>query len=67
MAISETCGDISITGFVKVGRGAFIGSNASIHPRKTVGANAIVGANSQVVRSVKADTTVNGVPAIAFR
>ncbi len=52
-----------INGQCRVGLGAMIGSNASMHPGVTVGAHAIVGSNSQVLRNVPPNTTVNGVPA----
>ncbi len=57
-----------VNGLCRIGRSALIGSNASLHPAVHVGKRAVVGANSQVLRDVPPDTTVNGVPAIqAFR
>ncbi len=52
-----------INGQCQVGPGATIGSNASLHPGVRIGAHAVVGSNSQVLRDVTPDTTVNGVPA----
>ncbi len=52
-----------INGACRISRQALIGSNASLHPGIEVGANAVVGSNSQVVRNVRAGTTVVGVPA----
>ena len=64
---SQVCPGAQINGFCKVGQGALIGSNASIFPGKSVGDDAVVGANSQVIRSVKAGATVNGVPALLIK
>jgi len=63
---SQLCPGAQINGECRVGRGALIGSNASLLPGTEVGAGAIVGANSQVIRNVKAGSTVNGVPAITL-
>lgn len=52
-----------INGMCRVGRSALIGSNASLHPAVRVGECAVIGANSQVLRNVPPNTTVNGVPA----
>lgn len=54
---------VDLTGFVTVGEGAFFGSHASVLPRANVGDYARVGAGSVVLRSVKAGSTVMGVPA----
>lgn len=54
---------VDLTGFVTVGEGAFFGSHASVLPRATVGEYSRVGAGSVVLRSVKAGSTVMGVPA----
>ena len=58
--ISGTCG---INGYAKIGRGAFLGSHAVICPHATVGEFASVGAGSVVLRKVKNNTHVFGVPA----
>lgn len=60
---SQACPGAQLNGNVRVGRGAVIGSNASIHPGRTVGEWATVGANSLVIKTVKAGQTVCGVPA----
>ena len=60
---SQVCPGARVNGMCIVKKHAFIGSNASLHPGITVGAAATVGANSQVIRSVKPNTTVIGVPA----
>lgn len=52
-----------INGKCRVGIGATVGSNASLHPGITVGKFSVVGSNSQVVRNVADNITVNGVPA----
>lgn len=61
---SQACPGAQINGFCKVGHSSFIGSNASLMPGTRVGERAIIGSNSQVLRAVKNDITVNGVPAI---
>lgn len=52
-----------VNGFCHVMKFAYIGSNASLEPGVIVGENAKVGANSYVVKSVKNDVTVIGIPA----
>ena len=64
---SQACPGAQINGYCKIGSLATIGSNASIFPGKTVGRLSMVGGNSQVIRSVKPNTTVNGVPALVIR
>lgn len=61
---SQICPGAQINGNCKVGRRALIGSNASIFPGISIGEGATVGGNSQVIRIVKANKTVNGVPAV---
>lgn len=50
-------------GWVQVGERATLHTRATVLPRQKIGADAIVGACSCVIRSVKAGTTVFGVPA----
>lgn len=50
-------------GFVEVGDGSTLHTRATILPHKRIGANAVVGACSCVVRNVKAGATVFGNPA----
>ena len=64
---SQACPGSQINGSCKIGEGAIIGSNASIFPGKSVGSWSTVGGNSQVIRSVKSGTTVNGVPAMVIK
>ena len=45
------------------GHTLFVGSNASLHQGRVVGARGVVGANSQVIRDVEPGATVLGVPA----
>ncbi len=52
---------------VHIGRGAWIGSNATILPGVTVGDGAVVAAASVVTRDVPADTVVVGSPARVLR
>jgi sugar O-acyltransferase (sialic acid O-acetyltransferase NeuD family) len=54
---------VDITGGVVVGPGVFLGSGASVLPGLKIGRDATVGAGSVVVRSVRRQTTVFGVPA----
>jgi acetyltransferase EpsM len=60
----QICPGARVSGGCWVGRGGFLGSNASIAPMGVVGEEAVVGANSFVVRRVAPRTTVLGVPAI---
>lgn len=59
-------GNNSLNGNVQIGEFAVIGSRSTIHPGKTVGARSTVGIGSVVLRSVRDDTTVFGVPAKAL-
>lgn len=52
-----------VTGFAALEEGVFFGSHASILPHGRVGAYARVGAESLVLRRVRAGETVMGVPA----
>ncbi len=60
---SQACPGVRISGRCFVGRSAFLGSNATLLPKSRVGERAVVGASSLVLRSVKPQTTVMGVPA----
>jgi sugar O-acyltransferase (sialic acid O-acetyltransferase NeuD family) len=60
---SQACPGAALSGGSRVGKGALIGTNASIYPRQTVGEYAVVGSNSYVIRRVAPRTTVLGVPA----
>ena len=62
-AWSTISGHADVTGFAKLGEGVFLGSHASVLPSAQVGDYAIVGAGSVVVRRVKPNVTVFGVPA----
>jgi sugar O-acyltransferase (sialic acid O-acetyltransferase NeuD family) len=58
---------VTLCGFVRVHRGAYVGAGATILPGVTVGENAIVGAGAVVVRDVPPNTVVAGVPAKHLR
>ncbi len=56
-------GHVDITGNSIIGQCVFFGSHASVVPGTTIEDGALVGAGSVVVRRVKANTSVFGVPA----
>ena len=55
---------VDICGGATLGEGVFLGSHASVMPKAKVGEWARVGAGSGVLRTVRAKTTVFGVPAV---
>ena len=55
-----------ICGHVTIADHAYLATNSSVLPFKKVGRNAKVGAGSVVLRSVKDETTVMGVPAVSI-
>ena len=52
-----------LAGNVRLGQGVSIGIHACVLPGVEIGDYAVVGAGSVVVKSVKPNTTVMGVPA----
>lgn len=60
---SQLCPGVRISGGCRIGKQAFLGSNASLTPGVTVGCGAVVGANSHAVRTVPPGVTVVGCPA----
>jgi sugar O-acyltransferase (sialic acid O-acetyltransferase NeuD family) len=58
---------VSVSGEVIIADGTFIGTNASIVPRRTIGRWATVGAGSVVVKDVAPGTVVAGNPARVLR
>ena len=54
---------VDICGWATIGEGVFLGSHASVMPKAKVGEWARVGAGTVVLRTVRAETTVFGVPA----
>ena len=58
--ISSFC---DITGGVKIGKGAFLGSHATIIPQKKIGDHAYIGAGSVVISNIKENMKVMGNPA----
>ena len=61
---AQICPGVRVSGGCRVGKGGFIGSNASLAPMVQVGEYAVVGANSLAIRKVAARTTVIGCPAL---
>lgn len=62
---SQVCPGARISGGCRIGRYAFLGSNASLTPGVAVGEGAVVGANSHAVRKVEPGVTAIGCPARA--
>lgn len=60
---STVSGLCSITGYVKIGEGVFIGAGCAVVPHTVIEDNARVGIGSVVLRRVKAGKTVFGNPA----
>jgi serine acetyltransferase len=54
---------VHISGRVKICKGAYIGTGASVIPGVTIGTKATIGAGAVVVRDVPAGETHVGVPA----
>ena len=63
--VDITAGGI-IGGLDKLGEHSYVGINAVLRNRITVGANAIIGMGSTVTKSVEAGITVAGDPARLF-
>jgi hypothetical protein len=64
---SQICPGVRLSGHCIIDKLAFLGSNAAVQPGKRVGEGATVGACSFVVRDVKPNTLVVGVPARAMQ
>ncbi len=60
---SEIAPGALVNGEVKIGRHSWICTGSSILPRLNIGNNVIVGAGAVVIRSVKNDSKVLGIPA----
>lgn len=60
---AQVCPGARVSGYCRVDKYAFLGSNSSIQPGVTIGEGACVGANSYAIRSVAPLVTVMGVPA----
>lgn len=60
---STLSGHCDITGGVQLAEGVFMGSHAAVVPNVSVGAYAVIGAASVVIRKVAPGVTVFGVPA----
>ena len=63
MEHAEVLSGTSLGGLVTVGRNVYIGMNAVVKQRLSIGDNAMVGMGSAVISNVKADTSVFGSPA----
>ena len=48
---------------IHIGKGVWIGANATVTPGVTIGDNAVIAAGAVVTKDVKANTVVGGVPA----
>ena len=48
---------------IHIGKGVWIGSNATVTKGVTIGDNAVVAAGAVVVKNVESNTVVGGVPA----
>jgi UDP-3-O-[3-hydroxymyristoyl] glucosamine N-acyltransferase len=64
-AMVVACAEIS--GGVKLGAGSWIGPNASVIQKKSIGKNAVVGIGANVLKDVPDDTVVAGNPAKFIR
>lgn len=60
-------GGVCLSGNVRIGRASYVGSNSSVREAITVGAEALIGMGSVVVRDVAAGHKVAGVPARPLR
>jgi sugar O-acyltransferase (sialic acid O-acetyltransferase NeuD family) len=60
---SQACPGSRITGRCKVGRSAFLGSNATLVPGISIGDRAVLGANSVATHSLEPGVSAFGVPA----
>ena len=58
--------NVNISGNVKIGKYSTIGSGTSIHQKKVIGENCIIGIGSSVIKNVKNGKTALGVPAEIF-
>lgn len=54
---------VNLSGWVKIKKGAYVYTGASVIPKITIGANSIVGAGSVVLKDIPDNVTVAGVPA----
>jgi acetyltransferase-like isoleucine patch superfamily enzyme len=57
---------VSLGGGVRVGRAAYLGMNAAVHPGVRIGAGAVVGMGAVVLTDVPDGETWAGVPARAL-
>lgn len=62
----QVCPGARVSGGCRVGKRGFLGSNAVLMPKASVGEDAVVGASSLVLRKVLSGTTVLGCPAVSF-
>jgi sugar O-acyltransferase (sialic acid O-acetyltransferase NeuD family) len=56
-------GHCDVTGFASLGKGVFMGTHAAVLPKAVVGDYATIGAGSVVLKKVRSNATVFGVPA----
>jgi sugar O-acyltransferase (sialic acid O-acetyltransferase NeuD family) len=66
VVIGDGCtlsGHCDVTGFASLGEGVFMGTHAAVLPNAVVGDYAVIGAGSVVLKKVRPNATVFGVPA----
>lgn len=61
---SQVSPNVTLCGYVKIGRLAFIGAGSVLIPKISVGEGSIIAAGSSVIKNVKENVLVAGVPAV---
>ena len=59
---SNVSTNTAVNGDTKIGKGCFIGSSSVLNGQLTIGDGAIIGSGSVIIKDVKENTTVVGVP-----
>lgn len=63
--VATLAAGVALGGGVRIGRAAYLGMNATVHPGVVIGADAVVGMGAVVLRDVPRGQTWVGVPAAA--